>query len=125
MFHHFYVTMVTNDWVPLFLRHGAIETCDGLPTFIKKWKPEYFSMDVSVFGGPMHFEDPPSGEHDQGPELINEERSVIDRLVEIFLSGLNMMIQHFLDWEVLLMSVVGPMIMYSVVVTSRNLSHRL
>ncbi|CAH1440489.1 unnamed protein product [Lactuca virosa] len=81
LFHQFYVTMTSGDWVSFSLRSGAIKICDGLPTSIKKWNTEFFFVDASAFGVVMQFESLLNRDHEPNPELTVDNQYTVDRLV--------------------------------------------
>ncbi|CAI9263231.1 unnamed protein product [Lactuca saligna] len=45
--------MSNGDLVSFSLCHGLVELCDGLPTFVKGWKEEFFFVYTSSFPGLM------------------------------------------------------------------------
>ncbi|KAL4582713.1 hypothetical protein LXL04_007272 [Taraxacum kok-saghyz] len=79
LFRHFFVTLVTGDWVTFTRRQGLDDICDGLPTLIKRnydipRRDKEFSTDM-IFG-----------EHknravDHPPELTAEQKVLADQMV--------------------------------------------
>ncbi|CAH1415949.1 unnamed protein product [Lactuca virosa] len=77
--------MVSNDWISFSFRHGLINIYDGLASYIKKWKQEFFFVDASAFGGPMCFGDIADRDCNHDPKLTPEEHFVVDRLTVNFM----------------------------------------
>ncbi|CAI9301178.1 unnamed protein product [Lactuca saligna] len=50
-FRYLYVPIFTKDWVYFSLRCGGISICNGLPSFITKWKEEFFFVYASAIAG--------------------------------------------------------------------------
>ncbi|CAH1446889.1 unnamed protein product [Lactuca virosa] len=76
--------MVSNDWIYFSLRNGLVDICDGLATFIKKWKHEFFFVDATVFTGSMCFGGITYRVSEPSPNLSTEEQIIVDRLTTNF-----------------------------------------
>ncbi|KAL4555041.1 hypothetical protein LXL04_037652 [Taraxacum kok-saghyz] len=81
IFRHFYVTLVTGDWVTFTRRHSVDDMCDGLPSSIKKWKPEFMFVDAKEFGAGMTFGEHKNRAVDHPPELSVEQKLLADQMV--------------------------------------------
>ena len=81
LFHHLYVTVVTNDCILLSFHCGGIHIYEGLPSSIKKWKKVFFFVDASTFTNSMQFGSLVYRNFDADPELSVTERDIIKRLI--------------------------------------------
>ncbi|CAH1415716.1 unnamed protein product [Lactuca virosa] len=76
--------MSNGYWVSFSLRHGLMELCDGIPTFIKYWKEEFFFVHTSAFSGPMAYGASTDRVFDPVPELSPDGPLVTEKLSDNF-----------------------------------------
>ncbi|KAL4560341.1 hypothetical protein LXL04_032491 [Taraxacum kok-saghyz] len=81
VFRHFFVTLNTGDWVSFTRRQGIDDICDGIPSSIKKWKPEFIFVDANQFSPDMVFGDHKNRAVDHPPELTSAQQCLIDQMV--------------------------------------------
>ncbi|KAL4578389.1 hypothetical protein LXL04_014512 [Taraxacum kok-saghyz] len=81
LFRHFFVTLVTGDWVTFTRRQGLDDICDGLPTSIKRWKPEFLFVSDKEFSADMVFGEHKNRAVDHPPELTAEQKVLSDQMV--------------------------------------------
>ncbi|KAL4554520.1 hypothetical protein LXL04_039351 [Taraxacum kok-saghyz] len=81
VFRHFFVTLNTGDWVSFTRRQGIDDICDGIPSSIKKWKPEFIFVDAKQFSPGMAFADHKNRAVDHPPELTSAQQCLIDQMV--------------------------------------------
>ncbi|KAL4567937.1 hypothetical protein LXL04_023533 [Taraxacum kok-saghyz] len=81
LFRHFFVTLVTGDWVTFTRRQGLDDICDGLPTSIKRWKPEFLFISDKEFSADMIFGEFKNRAVDHPPELTAEQKVLADQMV--------------------------------------------
>lgn len=81
---YFYLAMSNEDWVSFSLRHGLVELCEGLPTFIKYWRDEFFYVHSSAFSGPMVYGATADRVVDPAPKLSPDEMLITERLASNF-----------------------------------------
>ncbi|KAL4555772.1 hypothetical protein LXL04_038400 [Taraxacum kok-saghyz] len=81
LFRHFYVTLNAGDWVSFTRRQGVDEICDNLPSFIKRWKPEFLFVDAGEFSPNMVFGEHKNRAVDHPPELTSAQRLLVDQMV--------------------------------------------
>ncbi|KAL4584901.1 hypothetical protein LXL04_009511 [Taraxacum kok-saghyz] len=81
VFRHFFVTLNTGDWVSFTRRQGIDDICDGIPSSIKKWKPEFIFVDAKQFSPDMVFGDHKNRAVDHPPKLTSAQQCLIDQMV--------------------------------------------
>ncbi|KAL4564951.1 hypothetical protein LXL04_029029 [Taraxacum kok-saghyz] len=81
VFRHFYVTLNAGDWVSFTRRQGIDDICDGIPSSIKKWKPEFIFVDAKEFSPDMEFGDHKNRVVDHPPELTTAQHLLVDQMV--------------------------------------------
>ncbi|KAL4572952.1 hypothetical protein LXL04_019741 [Taraxacum kok-saghyz] len=81
VFRHFYVTLNAGDWVSFTRRQGIDDICDGIPSSIKKWKPEFIFVDAKEFSPDMEFSDHKNRAVDHPPELTTAHHLLVDQMV--------------------------------------------
>ncbi|KAL4589478.1 hypothetical protein LXL04_002385 [Taraxacum kok-saghyz] len=81
VFRHFYVTLNAGDWVSFTRRQGIDDICDGIPSSIKKWKPEFIFVDANEFSPDMEFGDHKNRVVDHPPELTAAQHLLVDQMV--------------------------------------------
>ncbi|CAH1426459.1 unnamed protein product [Lactuca virosa] len=84
LFCHFYIPMSNEDWVSFSLRHGLVEICDGLLTFIKYWKEEFFFVHASSFSGSMAYDATTDRVTDPVSKVSPDEKLITERLSDNF-----------------------------------------
>ncbi|KAL4589793.1 hypothetical protein LXL04_002703 [Taraxacum kok-saghyz] len=81
VFRHFYVTLNAGDWVSFTRRQGIDDICDGIPSSIKKWKPEFIFVDAKEFSPDMEFGNHKNRAVDHPPELTTAQHVLVDQMV--------------------------------------------
>ncbi|KAL4567567.1 hypothetical protein LXL04_023155 [Taraxacum kok-saghyz] len=76
-----YVTLNAGDWDSFTRRQGIDDICDGIPSSIKKWKPEFIFVDAKEFSPNMVFGDHKNRAVDHPPELTPDQQVLIDQMV--------------------------------------------
>ncbi|KAL4568738.1 hypothetical protein LXL04_024353 [Taraxacum kok-saghyz] len=81
VFRHFYVTLNAGDWVSFTRRQGIDDICDGIPSSIKKWKPEFIFVDAKELKPDIDFGDHKNRAVDHPPELTAAQHVLVDQMV--------------------------------------------
>ncbi|KAL4571997.1 hypothetical protein LXL04_018765 [Taraxacum kok-saghyz] len=68
-------------WVSFTRRQGVDEICDGIPSSIKKWKPEFLFVDAREFSPNMVFGEHKNRAVDHPPELTLAQQLLVDQMV--------------------------------------------
>ncbi|KAL4574618.1 hypothetical protein LXL04_021453 [Taraxacum kok-saghyz] len=81
VFRHFYVTLNAGDWISFTRRQGIDDICDGIPSSIKKWKPEFICVDAGEVSPNMVFGNHKNRAVDHPPDLTSAQQVLIDQMV--------------------------------------------
>ncbi|KAL4562380.1 hypothetical protein LXL04_034582 [Taraxacum kok-saghyz] len=81
LFRHFYVTLNAGDWISFTRRQGVDDICDGIPSSIKRWKPEFIFVDAGEFSPNMIFGDYKNKVVDPPPDLTAAQQVLIDQMI--------------------------------------------
>ncbi|KAL4588110.1 hypothetical protein LXL04_000989 [Taraxacum kok-saghyz] len=81
LFRHFYVTLNAGDWISFTRRQGVDDICDGIPSSIKRWKPEFIFVDAVEFSPNMVFGDYKNKVVDPPPDLTAAQQVLIDQMI--------------------------------------------
>ncbi|KAL4581969.1 hypothetical protein LXL04_006503 [Taraxacum kok-saghyz] len=81
LFRPFYVTLNAGDWISFTRRQGVDDICDGIPSSIKRWKPEFIFVDAGEFSPSMVFGDHKNRVVDHPPDLTAAQQALIDQMV--------------------------------------------
>ncbi|KAL4568404.1 hypothetical protein LXL04_024016 [Taraxacum kok-saghyz] len=98
LFPHFYVTLNAGDWVSFTRRQGVDEICDGIPSSIKKWKPEFLFVDVGEFSPNMVFGEHKNKAVDHLPELTPSQQLLVDQMKRKFTGATEVLEGHISDF---------------------------
>ena len=82
LFRHFYKDSPSGDWISFSKRPNSVELCTGLPTSIKRWKPEFFFVKSEAYPASMALTDLSERPADVIPQLSDAELETVKLITE-------------------------------------------